>query len=148
MNRRQALRSLTSVSIGGSAASMLASCDAGAAELPLRNILQRTRVLAESIVKESGNRDFAVRTTLHRCANETADLCMTALARLGHGRSSSPAFWQSCADSAARSSSAWLTSYRQTEGIPVARTNDAAEFSQLARILHREAARRAFAVWL
>ncbi len=144
MNRRQALRIFTSVSAGGSAVAVLASLESHAVELPLPDILRRARVLAESIVGQFGNRGFAEGTALQRSACETADLCRTALTRLDGGRGSSPAFWQSCADSAARSVET-LESCRRSRAIPVS-PDDVAEFTQLALVLDSEARRRAFAV--
>ena len=108
MNRRRALRSLFCVSFGGAAALILASCEVvtapdtettdEVAELPLAEILQRTKALSESIASKVRECNSAGSLTLTVSMVESAALCEFALTRIRRSRSSSPAFWQSCAD--------------------------------------------------
>ncbi len=154
MNRRQALRSLFSVSFGGAAALILTSREVvtapdtettdEVAELPLANILQRTKALSESIVSNIRNSSHPESLTLRVSMVESASLCELALTRIRRPRSSSPAFWQSCADSTKRSA-ALVTMYFETPDSPRAATTVAAQFSRFAKRLNGEALQRAFA---
>ena len=154
MNRRRALRSLFCVSFGGAAALILASCEVvtapdtettdEVAELPLAEILQRTKALSESIASKVRECNSAGSLTLTVSMVESAALCEFALTRIRRSRSSSPAFWQSCADSATRSA-AFVTMSCETLDSPLAKTAAAMQFSQLADRLNCEAMQRAFA---
>ncbi len=154
MNRRRALRSLFSVSFGGAAALILASRDVVNApdtettdevpELPLAEILQRTKALSDSIASKARECSSAGSLTLKVSMVESAALCELALTRIRRPRSSSPAFWQSCADSAKRSA-ALVTMYFETPDSPRAATTAAVQFSRFAKRLHGEALQRAFA---